>query len=198
MKLKLQYLGHLMWRADSLEKTLMLGKIEGRRGRGDRGQDGWMASLTQWTWVWASLDDGEVHLLWYYPWGCKESDMTEKLKNNNYVLLLLYSDITNEKKIKLFSITHLISFQIHILKLSPTVFGILFVVVYSLSRVWLFCKSVDYSLPCSSVHRIFQQEYWSELPFLIPGDLPNPGMESGSPALAGRFLTTKPPEKPVF
>ena len=34
LKLKLQYLGHLMWSADSLEKTLMLGKIEGRRRRG--------------------------------------------------------------------------------------------------------------------------------------------------------------------
>ena len=34
LKLKLQYFGHLIWRADSLEKTLMLGKIEGRRGRG--------------------------------------------------------------------------------------------------------------------------------------------------------------------
>ena len=34
LKLKLQYFGHLMWRADSLEKTLMLGKIEGRRQRG--------------------------------------------------------------------------------------------------------------------------------------------------------------------
>ena len=37
LKLKLKYLGHLMQRADSLEKTLMLGKIEGRRTRGDRG-----------------------------------------------------------------------------------------------------------------------------------------------------------------
>ena len=36
LKLKLQYYGHLMWRADSLEKTLMLGKTEGRRGRGQR------------------------------------------------------------------------------------------------------------------------------------------------------------------
>ena len=54
LKLKPQYFGHLMQRANSLEKTLMLGKIEGRRRRGDRGWDGWMASLTQWTWVWAS------------------------------------------------------------------------------------------------------------------------------------------------
>jgi len=52
LKLKLQYFGHLIWRADSLEKTLMLGKIEGRRRM--RGRDGWMALLTQWTWVWAS------------------------------------------------------------------------------------------------------------------------------------------------
>ena len=47
LKLKLQYFGHLMWRTDSLEKTLILGKIEGD----NRGWDGWMASLTQWTWV---------------------------------------------------------------------------------------------------------------------------------------------------
>ena len=50
-RLKLQYFGHLMWRADSLVKTQMLGKIEGRRRRDDRGWDGWMAPLSQWTWV---------------------------------------------------------------------------------------------------------------------------------------------------
>ena len=54
VKLKLQYFGHLMWRAYSLEKTLLLGKTEGRRRRGNRGWDGWMASLTQWTWVWVN------------------------------------------------------------------------------------------------------------------------------------------------
>ena len=54
LMLKLQYFGHLMWRADSLEKTLMLGKIEGRRRRGDRGWDGYIASPTQWTWIWAN------------------------------------------------------------------------------------------------------------------------------------------------
>ena len=55
LKLKFQYFGHLMWRTDSFEKTLMLGKIEGRRRRGrQRMRDGWMASPTQWTWVWAS------------------------------------------------------------------------------------------------------------------------------------------------
>ena len=53
-KMKLQYFGHLIERANSLEKTLMLGKIEGRRRRGSRGWDGWRASPTRWTWVWAS------------------------------------------------------------------------------------------------------------------------------------------------
>ena len=43
LKLKLQYFGHLMWRTDSFEKTLMLGKIEGGRRRG---WDSWMASQT--------------------------------------------------------------------------------------------------------------------------------------------------------
>ena len=44
LKLKLQYFCHLMGRADSLEKTLMLGKIEGKRRRGVRGRDSCMAS----------------------------------------------------------------------------------------------------------------------------------------------------------
>ena len=55
LKLKLQYFDHLMQKANSLEETLMLGKIEGRRRRGDRGWDSWMASPTQWTWVWANF-----------------------------------------------------------------------------------------------------------------------------------------------
>ena len=41
-----------------------------------------------------------------------------------------------------------------------------------------------------------RQEYWSGLPFPSSGDLPNPGFEPMSPALAGRFFTTEPPRKP--
>ena len=83
LKLKLQYFGHLMWRADSFEKTLMLGKIEGRRIEegDDRGWDGWMASPTQWTWVWASskelLMDREAACC--SLWGHKELDTAERL-----------------------------------------------------------------------------------------------------------------------
>ena len=54
LKLKLQYVGHLMQRADSFEKALMLGKIEGRRKRGWQRRKYWMASPTRWTWVWVN------------------------------------------------------------------------------------------------------------------------------------------------
>ena len=54
LKLKLQYFGHLIWRTDSLEKTLMLGRLEGRSKWDDRRWDGWMASPSQLTWIWAS------------------------------------------------------------------------------------------------------------------------------------------------
>ena len=81
LKLKLQYFGHLMRRVDSLEKTLMLGAIGGRRRRDNRGWDGWMASPTQWTWIW--VDSGG----WWWTgrpgvlrfMGSKESDTTERL-----------------------------------------------------------------------------------------------------------------------
>ena len=42
----------------------------------------------------------------------------------------------------------------------------------------------------------FRQEYWSGLPFPSPGDLPDPGMEPGSPALEADALTSEPPGKP--
>ena len=69
LMLKLQYFGHLMWRVDSLEKTLMLGGI-GAGGEGaDRGWDGWIASPTQWTWVWVNSGrwwwTGRPGVLWF-------------------------------------------------------------------------------------------------------------------------------------
>ena len=51
---ELQYFGHLMRRVDSLERTLMLGRIGGGGEGDDREWDGWMASLTRWTWVWVN------------------------------------------------------------------------------------------------------------------------------------------------
>ena len=53
LKLKLQYFGHLMRRTDSLEKSCCWERLKAGEGN-DRGWDGWMASLTQWTWIWIS------------------------------------------------------------------------------------------------------------------------------------------------
>ena len=81
LKLKLQYFGHLMRRTDSLEKTLMLGKIEGRRRRGQQRMR-WLdginnlmdMSLSK---LWEG--DGQGSLACCSLWGGKESDMTEQL-----------------------------------------------------------------------------------------------------------------------
>ena len=53
---KLQYFGHMMWRADSLEKMLMLGKSEGKGEEGSRGWNGSIPLPTQQTWIWANSE----------------------------------------------------------------------------------------------------------------------------------------------
>ena len=82
LKLMLQYLGHLMQTADSLEKTLMLGKIEGRRRNGITEDEMfvWHHQLDGHEFEQAPrVDDGQGGLVCYSPWGYKESDMTEQL-----------------------------------------------------------------------------------------------------------------------
>ena len=82
--LKLQYVGHLMQRTESLEKTLMLGKIEGRRRRGLQRMR-WLDSITDSMDMSLSklleFDDGQGGLACCSPWGHKESDVTERLNN---------------------------------------------------------------------------------------------------------------------
>ena len=100
LKLKFQYFGHLMWRADSFEKTLMLGKIRAGGEGDDRGWDGWMASPTQWTWVW--VDSGS----WWWTGkpGMLQSMGSKRIRhywatevnyNHNIVWLSLLSSFRN-------------------------------------------------------------------------------------------------------
>ena len=65
-----------------------------------------------------------------------------------------------------------------------------------LSRVRLFATpwTVAYQAPSSM--GFSRQEYWSGLSFPFPGDLPDPGIEPGSPAFQAEALTSEPPEKP--
>ena len=69
LKLKFQYFGHLMQRADSFEKTLMLARLRAGGGGDDRGWDGWTASQTPWTWVWVGSGSwwwtGRPGVLWF-------------------------------------------------------------------------------------------------------------------------------------
>ena len=78
LNLKLQYFDHLMWRSNSFEKTLMLGRLKAGREGDDRGWDGWMASLIPWTWVW--FGDGQGSLACCGPWGLRELDTAEWLE----------------------------------------------------------------------------------------------------------------------
>ena len=79
LKLKLQYLGHLLWRTDSLEKTLMLGKIEGGRRRGQQRMR-WLDDVTDSMDVSLSkLQELVMDRVCCSLWGCKELDMTEWL-----------------------------------------------------------------------------------------------------------------------
>ena len=57
------------------------------------------------------------------------------------------------------------------------------------------CDPTVCSTPGSPIRGNFQQEYWSGLVCPPPGNLPDPGIQSASPALAGRFFTTEPPGK---
>ena len=86
LKLKLQYFGHLMQGANSLEKTLMLAKIKCRRKRRviEDEMVGWHHQFDGHEFE-QTLGDRERQgsLACYSPWGHKESDMTERLNNNN-------------------------------------------------------------------------------------------------------------------
>ena len=89
LKLKLQYFGHLMWRADLFEKTLMPERLKAGEEEDNRRWDGWMTSLTQWTWIWVYSES------WQWTWrpgvlqsmGSQRVDRTEWLNSSELIQL---------------------------------------------------------------------------------------------------------------
>ena len=122
----------------TLEKTLILGKIE--RGKGeDRGWDGWMASLTQWTWVWASSGS------WWCTRGPdllqsigSQSETTERLNWTEHLLLPFLSHLGNYT----FSLICSSKFHVQSVQFSSVA-----------HRVWLFAKVLEFQIQ----HRSFQR-----------------------------------------
>ena len=96
LKLKLQYFGHLIWRADSLKKTLMLGKIKDRSRRGQQKIEmvRWHHWLNGHEYEQTPGDsEGQGSLVCCSSWGRKESDMTYWLNSNNTVVTRLGSEV---------------------------------------------------------------------------------------------------------
>ena len=105
LKLKFQYFGHLMWRVDSLERPWCWVELGAGREGDDRGWDVWMASLTQWTWVWVDSrnwwctgrpgvmqfmgsqrvgHNWATELNWTGAWKIKKRDRDKHESNENY------------------------------------------------------------------------------------------------------------------
>ena len=157
--LKLQYFDHLMRRTDSLEKTLVLGTIEGRRRRGwqrmrwlDGITDSMNLSLSK---LWELVMDREA-------WCAAVHGVTKSRTLSDW------TERKERKKVK--SLSHI------------QLFGTPWTVAYQASPSTGFCR----------------QEYWSGLPVPAREDLPNPGIEPGSPALHADTLPSEPPGKPYW
>ena len=154
LQLKWQYFGHLIQRADSLEKTLMLGKVEGTRRWGQQRMR-WLDSIAHSTGLSLSkFREIQGSLACCSPWGHKELDMTWPLNNSNNTCIIVFKS-----------------------KLDKVLCCVLSCPVMSDS---LQCHEL-YPIGLLCPWGFSKQEYWSELPCPSPGDLPNPGIESRSP-----------------
>ena len=167
LKLKLQYFGHLMWTANSLEKTLMLGRTEGKGEEGGKGWDGWLASLIQWTWTWAKSGR------W---WGTaavlkvtKSPTLLSHWRTNTYICYIAYA-------------CGMLSCFSRVQPYRPIEFNS--------------CDAIDCSPPGSSVHRILQARAleWVAMPskgFFWLRDW------TCISYIADEFFTTESPGKPI-
>ena len=219
LKLKLQFFGHLMQRAGSFEKTLMLRKRAG--GEGDnRRWDSWMASPTPWTWVWVNSRSrwwtgrpgvlrfmGSQSQTWLSDWtgtGISLLRFSVPSRFNLYPFLLhclicWYIVVHSSFLWSLYCCGIGGNFSICIA-------GFIFL---DLLSFFLMCMSfaqsyptlrnpMDCSPPGSSVHGILQARVLEWVAIPSPEDLSDPGIKPGPPALQADSLPSKPPQKPPF
>ena len=171
LKLKLQYFGCLIQRTDSFEKTLMLGKIEGGR---KRGWNGWMASLTQWTWVW--VNSGSL-VMDRESWRAAVHGVTKSQIRLSDLTELLWVPQPENRFLRFWGP----KVKVLVAQSCPSL-----------------CDPMDYSLPGSSVPGILQARIleWVAIPFSRGSSWPRDW--NWVPCIAVRFFTTEPPGKPSF
>ena len=163
----------------------------------DRGRDGWMASPTWWTWVWALSGSwwrtGKPGVLQSMgSQGVGHDWATELNLSHRYFILFLLHIIS-----ACIFYVHLYAFlfkfpQQSCVCVCVCVCAHLLSHVFVSDSLWT-CEPWNHKTPLSI--GFFRQEYWSGLPSPPPGDLPDPGSKPTSD-LAGGFFTTEPPEKP--
>ena len=144
-----------------------------------RGWDGWMASPTWWTWLWASSGS------W---WWTRKPVLLQSMGSQR-----AGHKWTTEQQQLTFSALWLTR-SLH------TIYIIPLTTLYSacclaLNHVWLLMTPWTVARQAPLSMGFSREEYWSGLPFSSPGDLPNPGIEPGSPALQADSLLTEPPGK---
>ena len=220
LKLKLQYTVHLMRRTDSLEKTLILGKIEGRRRREDRGWDGSMALPHWWTWVWASSGS------WWWTrkpgllqsmalqtaghnWTEQNWILTADSFGHNLPAVIVVQSGKFDTEADPCTYWHFGVFCFFFFfwtsgrfrtsdaRGHTTCFSNPFCMCVC-AQFWLFATLWTVAHLAPLPVGFSRQEYWNELPFPTPRDLPDPGIGPGSPALQTDSLPSEPPLRCFF